>query len=224
MKGGASYMMDGVASIEAPDAHTVVAKLSAPNSEFVGILTAPYTGIINSDVAMANRANANADADKSDQAEAWFLANSAGSGPFMLEAYKPDDELRLKRNDAYWGTKPAAGEVVIRETKDAVSQAQMLESGDADIAMQIDPDTAKNVTSPDVTIETVPSFNFVYVALSPGAKDLPHPLTQKIREAIAHAIDYDGVIDLTVGGAGKRQASPIPNGFPGSEGLTPVTA
>ena len=53
----------------------------------------------------------------------------------------------------------------------------MLESGDADIAMQIDPDTAKNVTSPDATIETVPSFNFVYVALSPGAKGLPHPLT-----------------------------------------------
>jgi peptide/nickel transport system substrate-binding protein len=215
-------MMDSVASIETPDEHTVVAKLNASNSEFLGVLTAPYTGVINSDVAIANKANANQDADSTDQAEPWFLANSAGSGPFVLDSYKPDDELRLKRNDAYWGTKPAAGEIVIRETKDAVSQAQMVESGDADIAMQIDPDTAKNVTSPDVTIETVPSFNFVYVALSPGAKGLPHPLTPKIREAIAHAIDYDGVIELTVGGAGKRQASPIPNGFPGSEGLTPV--
>lgn len=222
IKGGAAYMMDSVASIETPDEHTVVAKLTAPNSEFVGVLTAPYTGVINSDVAIENKANADADADKTDQAEPWFLANSAGSGPFVLVSYKPDDELRLKRNDAYWGTKPAAGEIVIRETKDAVSQSQMLESGDADIAMQIDPDTAKNVTSADVTIETVPSFNFVYVVLSPGAKGLPHPLTPKIREAIAHAIDYDGVIELTVGGAGKRQASPIPNGFPGSESLTPV--
>ena len=61
----------------------------------------------------------------------------------------------------------------------------MLESGDADIAMQIDPDTAKNVTSADVTIETVPSFNFVYVALSPGAKGYRVKLTPKVREAIA---------------------------------------
>ena len=83
-----------------------------------------------------------------DQAEAWFLANSAGSGPFVLASYQPDDELRLKRNDNYWRRQPAVGEIVIRETKDAVSQAQMLESGDADIAMQIDPDTAKNVIQP----------------------------------------------------------------------------
>ena len=33
------------------------------------------------------------------------------------------------------------------------------------------------------------------------------------------AIDYDGILDTTVGGNGKLQASPIPNGFEGSEGL-----
>ena len=222
IKGNPSFMMDGVESLEATDAHTLVVKLAAPNSEFLGILTAPYTGVINSDVAAENGANANADAETTDQSEAWFLANSAGSGPFTLATYRPDDELRLKRNDNYWRGKPAVGEIVIRETKDAVSQAQMLESGDADIAMQIDPDTAKNISSPDVTIESVPSFNYVYLALSPGAKSNPVKLTPKVREAIALAIDYDGIIDLTVGGSGKRQASPIPNGFPGTANLTPI--
>ena len=65
----------------------------------------------------------------------------------------------------------------------------------------------------------MPSFNFVYVALSPGAKGNEVKLTPEIREAIALALDYDGIIEFTTGGAGKKQAAPIPNGFPGTAGL-----
>lgn len=219
MKSGPSFMMDGVESIETPDAHTVVVSLASPNSEFVGILTAPYTGITNSDVALAQGAKSDEDADTADAAEAWFLENSAGSGPYVLAGYRPDDELRLKRNEAYWGTKPAIGEIVIKHTKDAVTQAQMLESGAADIAMQVDPDTAKTIRSADVTTKTVPSYNFVYVALSPGSTLNKVPLTLDVRQAFAYAIDYEGVIEFTLGGEGNLQAAPIPNGFPGTAGL-----
>lgn len=219
MKGGPSFMMDGVTSIETPDAATVVVTMAASNSEFLGVLTAPYTGVINSDVAGANGALASADADTADTSEPWFLGNSAGSGPYVLATYRPDDELRLKRNANYWRAAPAIAEVVIKQTKDAVAQAQMLESGSADIAMQIDPDTAKTISNDNVVITTAPSLNFVYVALSPGAKDNKVPLTPKIREAFGYALDYQGIIDFTLGGAGKLQAAPIPNGFPGTAGL-----
>ena len=219
MKGGPSFMMDGVTAIETPDAQTVVVTMAAPSSEFLGVLTAPYTGVINSDVAAAGGAVADAEAATKDTSEPWFLENSAGSGPYVLATYRPDDELRLKRNDAYWGTAPAIGEVVIKQTKDAVAQAQMLESGAADIAMQIDPDTAKTISSDNVVVSTAPSFNFVYVALSPGAKDNKVPLSPKIREAVGYALDYQGVIDFTLGGAGKFQPAPIPNGFPGTANL-----
>ena len=42
-----------------------------------------------------------------------------------------------------------------------------------------------------------------------------------MREAIALAVDYPGLIELVLGGAGRPQASPLPNGFPGTEGLPP---
>jgi len=219
LKGSPSFLMDGVTGIETPDAKTVVISLAAPNGEFLGILTAPYTGAVNSDVAMANGALAGKDASGKDTAEKWFIANSAGSGPFVLTSYKPDDELRLARNPKYWGAEPAVDEVVIKQVKDAVTQAQMLESGSADIAMQVDPDTARTVRSPDVKIETVPSYNFVYVALSPGAKGNGVPLTKQVRQAFGYALDYQGMIDFTVGGDGKLQPAPIPNGFPGTKGL-----
>jgi peptide/nickel transport system substrate-binding protein len=211
--------MDGITSIEAKDSSTVVVKLQAPDSAFFAKVNAPYAAITNSELAEANGASAAKDADQTDKAEQWFLSNSAGSGPYVLVSYQEGDSLVLTRNDKYWGDKPAIKDVKLQQTKDAVTQRQLLEAGDVDIAMQIDPDTAKDIKSGDVTIKQVPSFNFVYIALSPSAKGNKVPLDPKVREAVRYAIDYDGMLNVTVGGAGKKQAAPIPNGFLGTKDL-----
>lgn len=137
----------------------------------------------------------------------------------MLSSYAPDDELRLVRNEDYWRETTALGQVVIRQVKDAVTQAQMLESGAVDIAMQVDADTAATIRNPEVTVETVPSFNFVYLAIGAGADAMPIQMSRRVREALALAIDYDGAIEFVVGGAGAKVAAPIPNGFPGTQNL-----
>jgi peptide/nickel transport system substrate-binding protein len=45
------------------------------------------------------------------------------------------------------------------------------------------------------------------------------PLTKEVRQAFGYALDYEGIIDFTLGGEGDLQAAPIPNGFPGTDGL-----
>lgn len=218
-QGGMSWLLDTIKTIETPDAKTVVAHLSQPDAEFLGKVMGPNASIVNSKLAEANGALATKDGANTDTAEPWFLAHSAGSGPFELGSYSPNDELRFKRNAKYWGTPAGVSEVIIRQVKDAVAQAQMLQSGDIDIAMQISPDTAATLNNPDIKVETVPSYNYIYMAISPGAKANKVPLTLKVRQAIALAVDYKSLIDFTVAGAGKLQPSPIPNGFPGTEGL-----
>lgn len=215
IKGSPSFLVGSIASIETPDEHTVVVTTSASNSEFLNALAAPNTGIINSDVASEAGAIAGEDASTTDNAEPWFLKNSAGSGPFVLASYEPNAEIRFKRNEKYWGKAPASDEIVIRQVKDAVAQAQMLESGTADIAAQLDPDTAKTVQNPDVTIRSVPSYNFLYLALSPGAKANKVPLTPDVREAISLGLDRKGILDFTIGSEGQLISAPIPIGFPG---------
>ncbi|HUS55541.1 MAG TPA: ABC transporter substrate-binding protein [Thermohalobaculum sp.] len=219
LKGGASFLAEGIDAADTPNAQTVVVTLSAPDPEFLGKASAPYGAIMNSDVVAEHGAKAGADADSTDQGEAWLLENSAGSGAYVLDSYRPDDELRLVVNPNYYRTAPDASTIVMREAQDAVSQMQMLQSGGADIAMQVDPDTARSTTAEGVTTELVPSYNFIYVALSPGAKGLEVPLTPKIREAIGLAIDYEGILEFTTGGAADLIASPIPTGFPGTSGL-----
>jgi peptide/nickel transport system substrate-binding protein len=215
LAGSASYLASTIESIETPDATTVVAKLNTPNSAFLAQTNAPYMGILEQKAAEAQGATTSADSDK---AEEWFLANSAGSGPFTLKSYTSGSELRLARNDDYWGDKAAFPEVVMKQTDDAVTQRQQLEQGAVDIAMQLSTDVVTDMSKKGLSVQKVPSFNYVYLALSPGAKG-GEKLTPDVLKAIRLALDYDGLIDVTVGGAGRPQASPIPNGFLGTDGL-----
>lgn len=219
LEGSPSFLAASIETIETPDPQTVVVTLTSSNSAFLAAVNAPYFGITNSALATANGATTDA---ATDSAEPWFLENSAGSGPFVLESYAAGNELRLARNDAYWGTPSEFPSVIFKQTADAVGQRQQLEQGAVDIAMQISADVAAGISGDDVVIEQVPSFNFVYLGLSPGAVG-GDVLTPEVREAIGLALDYDGLIDVTVGGAGRPQPSPIPNGFLGTENLEPRT-
>ena len=215
LQGSSSYLAGSIETIDTPDEGTVTVTLNAPNSAFLAQVNSPYLGIVNSKLAMANGATLDPATDK---AETWFLSNSAGSGAFALAAYTQGSELRLSRNDAYWGTKAAFPEVIIKETPTAVTQRQQLEQGAVDIAMQLSADVAAGLDSPDVNVEEVPSFNYVYLALSEKAVG-GEALTPEVREAIRLALDYDNLIQVTAGGAGQSQPSPIPNGFAGTKDL-----
>jgi peptide/nickel transport system substrate-binding protein len=221
IKGSASYLMSGLKSLDTPDAATIVATFEAPNSAFLPIVAASYLGIINSDVATEQGATAATDADTTDKAEEWFLGHSAGSGPYMLESYTQGEKLVLARNDKYWGaSKPVFPRVTISEVKDSSSQLQQLQAGDADIAMQISLDSVSQLEgSSNVKSSVVDSYNYVYIALSPGAEGAEKIKDPNVRKAIVMAIDYDGAIESLVAGKGKKQASPIPNGFLGSADL-----
>ena len=219
LKQDSSMYAKSISKVDASDPRKVVITVSSWPSELLGQLAVPYAGIINSDVARANGAVSTAGAPKKDKAEAWFMKNSVGSSPYVLESYRPDEEIRLKQNPKYWGKKPAIKRIIIKHVPEPVSQAQMLESGQVDIAMQIDADTAKTIRNKNVVIKSQPSYYFNYVALVPGATNLEVPLTPKVREAIALAIDHEGMLDVTLGGAGRVQPSVIPVEFPGGGGL-----
>ncbi len=214
--GSASFLIGG-ATVDAPDEQTVVVTFEAPNSAFLNVVSAPYMAVVNSAVAQENGATTSAD---DDEAEGWFLENSAGSGPFVLESYSEGDELVLARNDDHWGTPSPFPGITFKQVTDATAQLQQLQQGDVDIAMQISFDSVGELEGDDaITTEIVNSYNFVYVALfanTPGGEALLDP---NVRLAIRQAIDYNGLLDTVVGGNGRLQASPIPNGFPGSDGL-----
>lgn len=223
VKGSASYLMDGIESIETPDERTVITTFAEPNSAFMAIVSAPYLGIVNSDEAIAQAGSiADETAATDDTSEQFYFGASLGSGPYQLASYTEGDSLVLTRNEQYWDGTPTFPGVTLKQVQDSASQLQQLQSGDVDIAMQLSVDALAQVEGDEnLSISTVDSYNFVYVALSPGAPgagaaELADP---NVRRAIKLALDYEGILDTTVAGNGLLQASPIPNGFEGSADL-----
>jgi peptide/nickel transport system substrate-binding protein len=220
IKGSPSYFMDGITRVDAPDPHTVVVTSAKPHSAFINVTSASYMGIINSDIAIENGATADANAATTDKAEQWFLSNSAGSGQYELQSYSEGSELAVKRNDNYWGEKGSFPVVTIKEVADSSAQLQQLQQGDIDMAMQLSFDAIDQIESdPNIVSEVVPTYNYVYVALSPGVAGAEALKDPRVRQAIRMGIDYEAAINASVAGRGDRQSTAIPNGFEGAADL-----
>ena len=185
LQGSASYL-DGrhgdrsTPPTQAPSSVT----FAAPNSAFLPMST-PATSA--SSTARSPRRNgADARRRRPTRAEQWFLANSAGSGPFAARVvHRRATSSCSSRNDNYWGPNEPAfprGHHASRAEGRRRPSASSCEQGDVDIAMQISLDSVGQAsTASSVTVEEVASFNFVYLALSPGAmggEDLKTPSAQ----------------------------------------------
>jgi peptide/nickel transport system substrate-binding protein len=222
IKAGASFMPTGLLVVETPDPLTAIAKFKAPNAPFLSIAAAAMgMSIINSKMATElglAKSGPGADLDK---AAAWFdKGNSAGSGIYTITDYKARESITLTRNENYWGTKAKYPSITIKNVAEASTQLQMLQQGDIDIAMNIAFDSLTQLQGDsNIVAEPIESFNFIYLNLAPwaaGGKDLTDV---KVRQAIRLAIDYNGLLQNTLAGYGRLQATNIPNGLPGTEGL-----
>jgi peptide/nickel transport system substrate-binding protein len=89
--------------------------------------------------------------------------------------------------------------------------------GEADLAFAIDPDRIGQVESnPGLQLIEGPSLAHEYLAMHTG-EDVGGPLAVKeARQAIAHAIDYAGIIDGLMGGRAVRPATPVTLGLLGA--------
>lgn len=223
LKDSPSFFVDGFSSIETPDEGTVVVTFPSPRSNFFLSVTASPTAIINSDVAaQEGKATSGEGADKTDEAEQWFLQNSAGSGPYVLESFEPGSNVKLVRNEKYWGEAPTFPSVEFKNVPDSVSQVQQLEQGSVDIAMEVNFDSLPQLEGKnDITAEVLKGYSQVYLSLGPGSPrpGANHLKDARVREAIRSAINYEQVIENTLDGNGDLQASPLPNGFLGTADL-----
>lgn len=201
-RGGASFIWWMVEGIEAVDGLTVQINLSA-SAPVDLIASSLYGAWIVSPKAL--------DAAAADE-NYWADGKEAGTGPYVIESYKPDQEIVFKKFEDYWGgwEDDQFDTVLVQIIPEALTQQQLLESGSVDLATSLPRDNyAAFKDNPNYTYFEEPSF-FNYVGFF---NTLRPPLDNvKVRQALSYAIPYDDIIKIGVKGLGTQSRGPVPAG------------
>ena len=174
---------------------------------FLYCLTAGVGSVVDKELVMANEADG-------DLGYEWLKLNSAGSGPFVLRSWKPNESLTLDANPDYWKGAPAMSRVITRHIPEAATQQLLVQQGDVDVARNLGPDqVAAMADNPDIVIEGVPKGAIYYLGLNQKNENLAKP---EVRQALKYLIPYQELADTVVKGDMVVHQAFLPIGFLGA--------
>ena len=161
--------------VEALDPYTVRFKLSEPYAPFLWNLIPEAIGIV------------------PDGAGPDFVDHPIGTGPFVFDHYIRDGEIVLRANDDYFGEPPSLDAVRFKIVPDAVVRALELRKGTVDIALNMLPADMVEALRSEPHLEVLNSEGSNYQYLTFNLED---PLFRdiRVRRAIAHAVDREGIV------------------------------
>lgn len=202
------------ASLKVPDDQTFVmsvpAKLS-PSLVVAMLASAPFS-IVDSKLLQSNETNG-------DFGSAWLSnrANSrasAGSGPFMIQNYRPLEAVTLSRFDRYWQFTPEIKRVIFRHVPEAGTQRLLLQKGDVDVAFNLTASDAEELQSvKGVSVKYFPSRRIFYFGFNMLNKPFDDP---RVIKAMRYLVDYEGLSKTIMKDIGTVRQSFVPSGWLGA--------
>ena len=194
-------MFGPVESVDTPDEHTAIIRLSQPHPALLLALTGALCPIIPQHVW-------------GDGQEARdHPANNApvGSGPFRLVEYVPGERVVMERFDDFFiDGRPYLDGITMQIVRDPAAATLSLESGEADMGTVIDASSITRLSSTDGLFVTPRGFEGIgpiqWIAMNTRSAPLDDV---RVRQAIAHAIDRDFVLNSLMRGVATSQRGPI---------------
>jgi peptide/nickel transport system substrate-binding protein len=204
---GNSWMIDGVIgdeSIRVVDDKTVEFTLIQPFAPFLSVL--PWISVVNPALIEANAG--------SDMGQTYLLNNTAGSGPFTVARFEPENVIDFSRDPTYWREGGGNTDTVIwRYVRENTNQRLMLQRGEIHMAVDLTSDDMK-------ALDGVPG---VVQVIEPGDRTFSIKMNTEfgptsdlnLRKAISYAFDYDAMLAVT--GYGELMHGPLHHGFFGHD-------
>jgi peptide/nickel transport system substrate-binding protein len=190
-----------VLAVEAPDPQTVRIRLKKPNPALLKSWATASLGIVD---PSAVRAHGGIQAGKPNE---YLATHSAGSGPYVVASYEPNQKLVMEANPDYYGPAPKTSRIVVNfVTSDSTLQLQA-RNGSADITYGMAKLGAKQLQS-DSSVKVVPykSINTEQVVLNWAKPPLDD---EQFRAALATAVPYQALVDRVAQGFAAPFDGPI---------------
>jgi peptide/nickel transport system substrate-binding protein len=168
-------------------------KLALPN------LATVYPIIINSKLA---KEHATAE---DPWATAWLKEHTAGSGPYVIETFKPGEQVIMSRNEA-WNRGSADKlasfkRVIIQSVPEPATRANLVERGDADLVIDLQASDVQSLEAKGkLKVVSTPQYNAVtFVSMN---SKIPPFDNVNVRRAVAFALPYDDMFKAALFGRG----------------------
>ncbi|WP_083100134.1 ABC transporter substrate-binding protein [Pseudophaeobacter leonis] len=177
-------------------------------------LTATIGGVVDKEVVMANEVDG-------DLGNSWLATNSAGSGPYKLQGWKPNESVTLVSNPDYYGGAPAMERVIVRHVQESATQRLMLERGDIDVARNLNPeDIAGARAAEGIAIDDELRGRLMYIAVNQKHEMLAKP---EVRQAIKYLVDYEGMQNSFLNGQYTIHQNFLPRTYLGAVDENPFS-
>jgi len=179
---------------------TVEVLLEKPDRLALSNLCVPYAFMINSKLA---KRHATAD---DPWAQAWLKENTAGSGAYMVERFRPGEQVILRRNDNWKGGAdgklPFFRRVIAQTVPEAATRGNLIERGDADLSIDLQAsDIPAMLQRGRVKVVSIPQTNgFTHIAMNTRMAPFDNV---KVRQAIAAALPYQDMFQASIFGQGR---------------------
>ena len=179
-------------SCEAKDDNTAVVTLTSASAAFLSGLAVSAFSIASPDALTkynADKVGGTGDAPTFDGT--FGTQHPVGTGPFKFDSWTPGDKLTIARNDAYWGDKALLDKVIFKPIADGPARRTALETGEIQGYDLVDPADTQALKDGGFQLLLRPAFNVGYVGFNQAKPPLDN---QKIREAIAYALNRDALV------------------------------
>ena len=131
-----------------------------------------------------------------------------GTGPYKFVSWQEGTEIVLVANENYWGEPAKIKNVIIRVIPDDSARFLALQAGDIDALEQaVVEDLTTAEADPTLQILTRPALNTSYLAFNFKILEFQDV---RVREAVAHAIDKEGLISNFFGKYGTVATNFLP--------------
>lgn len=195
--------------VRAKDEYTLEIKLRGPLPTFLPLLALwPVYPIRQDMVEQYGEAWAKPDANGA-------MPHYIGNGPFILKEWVEQDHYIFVPNENYWGTKPYLTKITYKIITDAVAALAAYQNDELDQSGVPGGTEKATMDDPVLSPQIVRYARLSTFAWQFNMTREPFKNNQKLRQAIATAIDRAAYIDKVRAGVGKSAYSWVPPGMPG---------
>jgi peptide/nickel transport system substrate-binding protein len=202
-------------SCEAVDETTVRLNLTRPSSTVLATLTLPSIHIVSPTALQEFQADeGSVDADGLFKPGGTYATeHPTGTGPYKFESWTVGEQLVLVRNDDYWGEPALTEKLIFRPISDNAARLQALQTGEIQGYDLVEPQDTPTIEG-DESLQLLerPPLNVAYLLINSA---VPPMDKLEVRQAVAHAINRQEIVDSFYGGRAVVAKEFQPKEIPG---------